>query len=208
MSAPECPAVSWYEGLPCGLPAGHTDYHEAKGGGVVWGTPPPAREGRRVMTDHTTLTDADRAALIEVTEKHFMLTDLRRVPLCCNCGNWYAEGDYPWPGFRAHLAMHVRLAVERIVAARVAEARADERERIAQAIEGKYLGPDSGRSHDGHEAPDAALRNAYDEGLEVAACIARDKAECPECGHGTADGRLACGPDCDQGRIAREGADR
>ena len=47
------------------------------------------------------------------------------------------------------------------------------REEIAGQIEAKYLGPDSGRGHDGREAPDAALRNAYDEGLEMAACIAR-----------------------------------
>jgi len=70
--------------------------------------------------------------------------------------------------------------VERIVAVREAaaatKARADERERIAQAIEAKYLGPDSGRSHDGREAPDAHCRNAYDEGLEAAVRIARGDA--------------------------------
>lgn len=47
------------------------------------------------------------------------------------------------------------------------------REEIAQEIEAKYLGPDSGRGYDGRESPDAALRNAYDEGLEMAARIAR-----------------------------------
>lgn len=50
------------------------------------------------------------------------------------------------------------------------------REKIASQIEAKYLGPDSGRSHDGREAPDAALRNAHDEGLETAARIARGEA--------------------------------
>ena len=43
---------------------------------------------------------------------------------------------------------------------------------ITEAIESKYLGPDSGRLPDGRDAPDAAQRNAYDEGLEVAARIA------------------------------------
>ena len=43
---------------------------------------------------------------------------------------------------------------------------------IKEAIESKYLGPDSGRLPDGRDAPDAAQRNAYDEGLEVAARIA------------------------------------
>lgn len=48
------------------------------------------------------------------------------------------------------------------------------REQIAKEIERHYLGPDSGRSPlDGREAPDAHLRNAYDEGLEVAVRIAR-----------------------------------
>ena len=57
------------------------------------------------------------------------------------------------------------------------EAKAEERERIAQAIEAKYLGPDSGRGYDGREAPDAHCRNAYDEGLETAASIARHTPE-------------------------------
>ena len=43
---------------------------------------------------------------------------------------------------------------------------------IAEAIESRYLGPDSGRLPDGRDAPDAAQRNAYDEGLELAARIA------------------------------------
>ena len=60
-------------------------------------------------------------------------------------------------------------AVERILAAREQALR----EEIAKGIEAKYLGPDSGRGYDGREAPDAALRNAYDEGLEFAARIAR-----------------------------------
>lgn len=50
---------------------------------------------------------------------------------------------------------------------------AAERERIAQAIEGGYLGPDFGRQYDGRESPHAALANSYDEGLEYAAHIAR-----------------------------------
>ena len=54
-----------------------------------------------------------------------------------------------------------------------AEAVQAERERIAREIESQYLGPDSGRQHDGREAPDAALRHAFDEGLEYAARIAR-----------------------------------
>lgn len=43
------------------------------------------------------------------------------------------------------------------------------REVIANEIEGLYLGPDSGRLHDGSEPPDAHLRQAYDEGIEAAA---------------------------------------
>jgi hypothetical protein len=60
-----------------------------------------------------------------------------------------------------------------VVAAMLDEARADERQRIATAIEAGYLGPDFGRRYDGHESPDAALSNAYDEGLEHAARVAR-----------------------------------
>lgn len=52
------------------------------------------------------------------------------------------------------------------------------REQIAKEIERHYLGPDSGRSPlDGRDAPDAHLRNAYDEGLEEAARIARGQYE-------------------------------
>ena len=47
------------------------------------------------------------------------------------------------------------------------------REQIARDIEKHYLGPDSGRCFDGRDAPDAAERAAFDEGLQVAARIAR-----------------------------------
>ena len=47
------------------------------------------------------------------------------------------------------------------------------REQIARDIEKHYLGPDSGRRFDGRDAPDAAERDAFDEGLQVAARIAR-----------------------------------
>lgn len=89
------------------------------------------------------------------------------------------EGEREWHVccVKRHLCrddhFHAR-NVERIVAARVEQARADERERIAQAIEATYLGPDSGRGYDGSEAPDAHCRNAYDEGLYDAARIARE----------------------------------
>ena len=59
-----------------------------------------------------------------------------------------------------------------LVACIKAEAVQAERERIAREIESQYLGPDFGRQHDGSEAPDAALRHAFDEGLEYAARIA------------------------------------
>ena len=54
----------------------------------------------------------------------------------------------------------------------VAEVRRQVSGEIVEAIESKYLGPDSGRLPDGRDAPDAAQRNAYDEGLELAARIA------------------------------------
>ena len=41
-------------------------------------------------------------------------------------------------------------------------------EDAAQAIEAKYLGADFGRQYDGRESPDAALHNAYNEGLQTA----------------------------------------
>lgn len=66
-----------------------------------------------------------------------------------------------------------RTAVLNLAARIKAEAVQAERERIAREIEAKYLGPDSGRQHDGRDAPDAHLRNAYDEGLQAAAEIAR-----------------------------------
>lgn len=61
------------------------------------------------------------------------------------------------------------MAVEEIVAARLAE----QREQIARDIEAKYLGADFGWQYDGRESPDAAQHNAYDEGLHLAAEIAR-----------------------------------
>ena len=50
---------------------------------------------------------------------------------------------------------------------------AEVRESVAREIEASYLGPDSGRSPDGRDAPDADLRHAFDEGLEHAARLAR-----------------------------------
>lgn len=47
------------------------------------------------------------------------------------------------------------------------------REQIARDIEKHYLGLDSGRRFDGRDAPDAAERAAFDEGLQLAARIAR-----------------------------------
>lgn len=64
-------------------------------------------------------------------------------------------------------------AIRDALTALVASVRAAERERIAVAIEAKYLGADFGRSYDGRESPDAALHNAYDEGLSLAVTIAR-----------------------------------
>ena len=52
---------------------------------------------------------------------------------------------------------------------------AEVRERIAGEIEASYLGPDFGRAFDGRESPDARLHDAYDQGLERAAVIARGK---------------------------------
>ena len=49
------------------------------------------------------------------------------------------------------------------------------REQVARDIERHHLGPDSGRRFDGRDAPDAAERDAFDEGLQVAARIARGK---------------------------------
>ena len=47
------------------------------------------------------------------------------------------------------------------------------REQIARDIEKHYLGLDSGRRFDGRDAPDEAERAAFDEGLQLAARIAR-----------------------------------
>lgn len=49
----------------------------------------------------------------------------------------------------------------------------EEGERIARAIEARYLGADFGRQYDGRESPDALLHHAYDEGLQAAVEIAR-----------------------------------
>ena len=72
-----------------------------------------------------------------------------------------AGGGYRWPErgeyFDRWLAAHDRAL----------------REQIARDIEQHYLGPDSGRRFDGRDAPDAAEREAFDEGLQVAARIAR-----------------------------------
>lgn len=77
----------------------------------------------------------------------------------------------------AHVLYKAARDVESLSEQAIREAVAAERERIAQAIEAKYLGPDSGRAYDGSEAPDAHCRNAYDEGLYDAARIARADAE-------------------------------
>lgn len=61
-------------------------------------------------------------------------------------------------------------AVDRLLAARLAA----QRDGIANAIKGAYLGPDFGRAYDGTGSPDAHLHHAYDEGLEDAARIARE----------------------------------
>ena len=63
---------------------------------------------------------------------------------------------------------------DRWLAQHDAEVRKQVEEEVAQAIERRYLGPDSGRLFDGREAPDAPLRRAYDDGLEVAARTARE----------------------------------
>ena len=60
-----------------------------------------------------------------------------------------------------------------VVAALIAEAVEQARADVAEQIEAHYLGPDFGRLYDGRESPTAALQNAYDEGLEMAARIAR-----------------------------------
>ena len=63
-------------------------------------------------------------------------------------------------------------AILRLLAEVINTTRKQVAEEITEAIESKYLGPDSGRLPDGRDAPDAAQRNAYDEDLEVAARIA------------------------------------
>ena len=65
--------------------------------------------------------------------------------------------------------------VAALIAEAVDQARAEERERIAAAIEAAYLGPDFGRQYDGRDSPDARLQDAYDEGLDAAARIARSQ---------------------------------
>jgi hypothetical protein len=54
------------------------------------------------------------------------------------------------------------------------------RKQIARDIEQHYLGPDSGRCFDGRDAPDAAEREAFDEGLQFAARIARGEDQTDE----------------------------
>jgi len=72
-------------------------------------------------------------------------------------------------------AYEIAPVVAALIAEAVDQARAEERERIAAAIESGYLGPDFGRQYDGRESPDARLHDAYDEGLESAARIARSQ---------------------------------
>ena len=71
--------------------------------------------------------------------------------------------------------IRTRVFREEDVARIKADAVQAERRRIAREIEARYLGPDSGRLYDGRDAPDAALRNAYDDGLMEAARIARSE---------------------------------
>jgi hypothetical protein len=75
-------------------------------------------------------------------------------------------------------ARDIAVAIDRALASHDAatadRVRRETAEGIAAAIEAKYLGPNSGRGYDGREAPDAHCRNAYDEGLETAATIARE----------------------------------
>lgn len=54
------------------------------------------------------------------------------------------------------------------------------REQIARDIEQHYLGPDAGRRFDGRDAPDAAEMEAFDEGLQFAARIARGEDQTDE----------------------------
>ena len=106
------------------------------------------------------------------------LTEAEREALTCDCEKYEHDEDWPelWcpfhadrPGFDTGVsAGEMAARVEKIIDARVQA----ERERIAREIESRYLGPDSGRQHDGRDAPDAHLRNAFDEGLEYAARIA------------------------------------
>lgn len=84
----------------------------------------------------------------------------------CECGEFTPDTEV-----NEHLARAVLASPA--LAALLDRVRREEGERIAQAIEAKYLGPDSGRGYDGSEAPDAHCRNAYDEGLYDAAAIVR-----------------------------------
>lgn len=76
----------------------------------------------------------------------------------------YADRAFTGPGQDVLLAQF-----DRAIAAHDRELR----EQVAREIERHYLGPDSGRRFDGRDAPDAAERDAFDEGLQVAARIAR-----------------------------------
>ena len=54
------------------------------------------------------------------------------------------------------------------------------REQVSRDIEQHYLGPDSGRCFDGRDAPNAAEMEAFDEGLQFAASIARGEEQTDE----------------------------
>lgn len=84
----------------------------------------------------------------------------------CSCGWPSGRAEYEAEPHAAHVARAIRPLIE-----------AEVRERIAGEIEGSYLGPDFGRAFDGRESPDARLHDAYDQGLERAAVIARAKGQ-------------------------------
>ena len=54
------------------------------------------------------------------------------------------------------------------------------RQQIERDIEQYYLGPESGRFFDGRDAPDAAEVEAFDDGLQLAASIARGEEQTDE----------------------------
>lgn len=75
---------------------------------------------------------------------------------CCDTDPATA-GAQPSDAYRRWLAAHDRAL----------------RKRIARDIEQYYLGPESGRFFDGRDAPDAAEMEAFDDGLQFAARLAR-----------------------------------